>query len=309
MGRFDDRATLRRGLADNLRWRVAHRLLGRGPRPDLSGFRTPVSAPDMALLRSAAPSLTWIGHATFAFRLGGAFVVTDPNWSARLALLFPRRAPPGVPLADLPRIDVVAITHNHLDHLDLPTVRQIGPGPLYVTPLGNGRYLRQLGITNIKELDWWQSVRVNELEIALVPARHFSMRTPLDRNDALWGGFVFKSSEGTLYHSGDTAYFTGFRSIRARYGPIDWALLAVGSYEPRWFMESQHMNPEDAAAAFVDLDAGALVPMHWGTFNTADEPLGEPPERLRSAFRFRNLGEPRLWQMAVGETRKLTKGQ
>ncbi|MCC7073406.1 MAG: MBL fold metallo-hydrolase [Deltaproteobacteria bacterium] len=309
MGRFDDRATLRRGLGDNIRWRVVHRLLGRGPLPDLSGFRTPIALPDLALLHSTAPSLTWVGHATFALRLGGALVLTDPNWSAHLARLFTRRAPPGIALQELPRIDVVAITHNHMDHLDLPTLSQIGNGPLYVTPLGNGRYLRELGITNIKELDWWQSVRLNELQIALVPARHFSMRTPFDRNDALWGGFVFKSSEGTLYHSGDTAYFQGFRAIRERWGPIDWAALAVGSYEPRWFMESQHMNPEDAAVAFVDLDARALVPMHWGTFSTADEPLGQPPERLRSVFRFRRLDERRLWQLAIGETRALTNGR
>lgn len=305
MGRFDDRATLRRGVVDTLKWRVLDRLLGRGAPPGNTGFRTPLSIPDTVLMRSNATSLTWIGHATFAFRLGGLLFVTDPHWSSRLALLFPRKAPPGLPLARMPRIDVVAITHNHPDHLDLPTIARIGPNPTYVTPIGNGKYLRGRGITSIVELDWWESVRIGGVEIALVPARHFSMRTPLDRNDALWGGFVFRSVNGTIYHAGDTAYFEGFHAIGRRYGPIDWALLPIGSYEPRWFMESQHMNPEDAGAAFLDLGARAFVPMHWGTFHTADEPFGEPPQRLRAFFRSRGLDEARLWQMAIGETRPL----
>ena len=143
----------------------------------------------------------------------------------------------------LPPIDVVLVSHNHHDHLDPWTIRRLGPAPLYVTPLGNGSVLRRSGAGEVVELDWWESTRRGDLEITLVPARHWSMRTPFDRNEALWGGFVVRGPEGTAYHSGDTAHFDGFAEIGRRCGPIDWAMLPIGAYEPRWFMEPQHMFP------------------------------------------------------------------
>ena len=250
--------------------------------------------------------MTWVGHATFVLRLGGKLITTDPVWSDRIAVI-ERKCRVGVALEALPPIDVVTVSHNHYDHLDAPTIARLGAGPLYLTPLGNGRWLRKAGAVNVIELDWWQSHTVDDLQITLVPARHWSMRAPWNRNDALWGGFVYRSRDGVAFHSGDTALFDGFVDIGQRLGPIDWAMLPIGAYEPRWFMEPQHMNPEDAGEAFVRLGARTLCAMHWGTFKLTDEPLGEPPRRMRQVFADRQLADERLWVFDVGETRALTR--
>jgi N-acyl-phosphatidylethanolamine-hydrolysing phospholipase D len=305
MGRFDDRATQpQRGPADMLRWRILDTVAGRRVK-DPGGFVTPVRENDGARIADPRPSLTWIGHASFVLRLGGKLIATDPIWSEKIAVIR-RLAPPGVPLEKLPPLDVVAITHNHYDHLDVPTLKRIGAWPLYVVPLGLGEMMGKLGFRFV-ELDWWQSHTEGALTITLVPARHWSMRAPWNRNDTLWGGYVFASSQrdGVAYHSGDTALFDGFAEIGQRLGPIDWAMLPIGAYEPRWFMESQHMNPEDAAEAFGRLGARTLVAMHWGTFKLTDEPLGEPPERIQRVFAERGLDRSRLWVLDVGETRDL----
>lgn len=306
MGRFDDRATQPvRGPADILRWRVTDTLTGKRVRETDPTFQTPRREPDLELIGSSAPSLTWIGHATFVLRLGGLLIATDPIWSDRIAVI-KRKSAVGVALDALPPFDVVTVTHNHFDHLDAPTIRRIGKRPLYIAPLGNARWLRDAGAEQIVELDWWQSHRVGDVEITLVPARHWSMRAPWNRNDGLWGGFVYRSREGVAYHSGDTALFDGFRDIGARCGPIDWALLPIGAYEPRWFMEPQHMNPEDAGQAFEQLGARNLCAMHWGTFKLTDEPMGEPPSRIRAWFQQRAIDPHRLWLFDIGETRALT---
>jgi L-ascorbate metabolism protein UlaG (beta-lactamase superfamily) len=305
MGRFDDRATRpARGPGDLLRWRIGDALAGRRVK-DPGGFVPPVRDNDGAALALATPSLTWIGHATFVLRLGGLLIATDPIWSERVAVVR-RRAPPGVAFERVPPIDLVTVSHNHYDHLDGPTIKRLGDRPLYLTPIGNGPLLKKLGAFRVVELDWWESYREGRVTITLVPARHWSMRNPWNRNDALWGGFVFRSDEGCAYHAGDTALFDGFGEIGARLGPIDWAMLPIGAYEPRWFMEPQHLNPEDAGEAFLRLGARALVAMHWATFKLTDEPLAEPPERMRKFFRERGLDDGRLWILDIGETRALT---
>lgn len=300
MGRFDDRATKpARGPLDLLKWKLGQR------RPPSNEFLTPRRDNDGGIVHSLASSITWIGHATFVLRLGGLLVATDPVFSQRIAGAVPRLVPPGVPLEKLPSLDVVLVSHNHYDHLDLPTLRRIGPAATYVTPLGNGELLRKAGLPNVVELDWWQTHAHDSLAITCVPARHWSMRAPWNRNDALWSGFVVRGPEGAAYHSGDTALFDGFREIGERAGPIDWAMLPIGAYEPRWFMQPQHMNPDDALAAFEMLGARAFVAMHWGTFRLTDEPLDEPPERIRALFREHGRDARRLWVMDVGETRDL----
>jgi L-ascorbate metabolism protein UlaG (beta-lactamase superfamily) len=302
MGRFDDRATPARGPADMFRWKVLERLAGRGPAGD-ADFQTPVRANDGALIRQPAPSLTWVGHATFAMRLSGLLVATDPIWSSRIAGTIRRKAPPGVALESLPPIDVVTVSHNHYDHLDLPTLRRIGPAATYVVPVGVGELLQRNKLPNVVELDWWQSHRIGDLEITLVPSRHWSMRAPWNRNDALWGGFVYRGRDGSAYHAGDTASFDGFAEIGRRLGPVDWAMLPIGAYEPRWFMAPQHMSPDEAGEAFLALGARLLVAMHWGTFQLTDEPLGEPPARLRHWWQQRGLDPSRLWIPDIGESR------
>jgi L-ascorbate metabolism protein UlaG (beta-lactamase superfamily) len=305
MNRFHERATQpRRGPSDIFRWKVLR--VKDGPkRPDfdaLDRVRPGVVEGGGRVLGGREPVAVWIGHATWAVRLGGQLVVTDPIWSRAISGVVPRLVEPGVPFGELPRVDVVLVTHDHRDHMDLPTLERLGPAPLYVVPLGNAERLRKLGLPRVVELDWWQTHEHESLSVTLVPARHWSMREPWNRNDTLWGGFVVRSPEGSFYHSGDTAYGDHFAEIGARLGPVDWAMLPIGAYAPRWFMEPQHMDPREAVRACVDLGARHLLAMHWGTFRLTDEAIGEPPERLRAHWDEQGLGRDGLWIADVGQT-------
>ena len=245
----------------------------------------------------------WIGHATWAFRLGGQLVVIDPVWSTTLSGVVRRLVPPGVALAEMPAIDLVLVTHDHRDHMDLPTLAKLPDRATYIVPLGNGPRIKH---TNVIELDWWQTRQVGQLEITLVPARHWSMREPWNRNSTLWGGYVVRGPEGTVYHSGDTAWGDHFAEIGQRITGIDWAMLPIGAYSPRWFMASQHVNPDEAIAGFEALGAKHMLAMHWGTFKLTDEATGEPRERTLARWAERGMSPERLWILDVGETRPLT---
>ncbi len=182
-------------------------------------------------------------------------------------------------------------------------------GPLQTAcgrPAAVRRWRQQQGsIDPAGERDMLVRFLPRELSVTLVPARHWSMRAPWDRNDGLWGGWVLRAPEGVAYHSGDTAHFEGFAEIAERCGPVDWAMLPIGAYEPRWFMEPQHMNPDDAFNAFNALRARHFVAMHWGTFKLTDEPLLEPPARIQEIWSAEAMDPSRLWLMDVGETRAL----
>jgi L-ascorbate metabolism protein UlaG (beta-lactamase superfamily) len=267
----------------------------------------PVRHNDGRHLSDLQAHLTWIGHATFLLRLGHRFIAIDPVWRKRIYYLR-RLNDPGVPLYSVPPVHIVAVTHNHYDHLDLPTLRMLDRchGPLFLAPRGNGAILRRAGIRRIVELDWWECHRDEGLEVTLVPTQHWSQRGPFDKNRALWGGYIFRSREGTAYHAGDTAFEPGiFREIADRYPDIDWAMLPIGAYDPEWFLSTQHMIPEDAGRAFELLEARVFVPMHYGTFALTDEPVGEPLERLTAWFHARRLPADRLWRFDIGETRRL----
>ncbi|MCA9673996.1 MAG: MBL fold metallo-hydrolase, partial [Myxococcales bacterium] len=247
-----------------------------------------------------------IGHATWVWRLGGKLVAFDPIWSRSIGGVVPRLTAPGVKLDALPALDVVCITHDHRDHLDLPTLRRLGAAPLYVVPLGNApRVARVVRDARVVELDWWQTHHEGDLAITLVPARHWSMREPWSRNATLWGGYVVRGPEGVAYHAGDTATGDHFAEIGARVGAIDWAMMPIGGYDPRWFMDAQHVDPDEAAAGFLALGARHLLAMHWGTFRLTDEAMGEPPERLRAWWAERGLPDERLWILDAGEARRL----
>jgi len=307
MARFDDRtARPHRGFRDILRWNW-DRARGKVPSDPAPRAGAPLRPNDGVLLRSPAPSLTWVGHASFVVRLGGKLVLIDPVWSSKLGGALRRHVAPGLSLDALPPVDLVLISHNHRDHLDLQTLRRLPGAPTCLAPLGNGAVLRKAGLPNVVELDWWQHHREGALEVHLVPSQHWSMRFPWDRNDALWGGFVLKAGEGSLYHAGDTGLFDGFREIGERTGPLDWALLPIGAYEPRWLMQPQHLDPSEAVEAFVQLGAKTFVAMHWGTFRLSDEPMLEPPRRLEAAWQARGLPPERLWVPDIGETRLLSR--
>lgn len=287
-----------------LRWRIGRRLEKRVwmPRPEVLPA---VRDNDGKRLAEPDPHLTWIGHATFVLRLGGALVVTDPIWGHCVDI--PRSRPPGVAMRDLPKVDAVTVSHNHYDHCHLATLRELARrhDPRFIVPMGVGRYLRRAKIERIEELAWWDHADVGGLRVTLVPAQHWSARTPFDINASLWGGFVYQSTEGTAYHSGDTAHEPMvFRQIAERFAPIDWAMLPIGAYDPEWFLETQHIGPEDAGRAFEILGARRFVAMHHGTFRLTDEPMDEPLVRCRKWFQARGTAE-HLWALDIGETRRL----
>jgi L-ascorbate metabolism protein UlaG (beta-lactamase superfamily) len=303
-----DGTTPDKGLGDILRWQVVDRFAGRRP-VDRSDFVTPRRDNDGVALAAGEPHVTWIGHATFVLRLGGALIATDPVFAGRMG---PRRrlVPPGIASSRLPPIDIVTVSHAHFDHMDLPSLRTLAQrgGPLFVVPKDNAVVLRGAGIRRVVELGWWESTEAGGVRVTCVPAQHWSMRMPWDRNTRLWGGFVYESAEGVAYHAGDTAWSEDvFRAIAERCPPIDWAMLPIGAYEPTWFMSSQHMGPEEAGRAWALLGARTLVAMHWGTFKLTDEPIGEPPERMKAWFEAGGHERERLWVLDVGETRRLAK--
>ena len=291
------------GLATVLRWKVWDRLTGKR-RPPGPSAPAPAVAPDLALLatppRPGEPArLTWLGHASFLVQLDGVSLLVDPALTPSLFGGIDRQVPPGVPIEKLPPIDAVLVSHSHYDHLDLPTIERVG-APV-VAGLGLERFFRDRHLF-ATELGWWSSTTVRGVRITFVPSHHWSRRGLFDTNRTLWGGFVIEGSRATLYHSGDTAFFEGFREIGARFPRIDAALLPIGAYDPAWFMESMHMNPEQAVRALGELGARTLVAMHWGTFVLADEPLDEPPRRLEAERRRLGLDPARVRVLAVGET-------
>jgi L-ascorbate metabolism protein UlaG (beta-lactamase superfamily) len=229
---------------------------------------------------TGAPWLTWIGHASWLVQLAGKNVLIDPIWAAAISGVVKRNGAPGLRLEDLPPIDLVLVTHNHRDHMDEPTLRKFTAAQA-VVPLGLGPAMKKLGYSRVTELDWWQTFALEALTVHFVPSQHWSRRGLTDANDTLWGGFVLSAGGVSVYHSGDTAWFEGFKLIAERVGHVDVALLPIGAYQPEWFMRRQHMNPEDALRAFRDLKARRMLAMHWGTYQLTDEWLGEPPLKLR----------------------------
>ena len=291
-------------LSRVLKWAVADKLLGKRRKSPERFAEMKVVEPDRALLASGAPSLTWVGHATWLIRLGGEVVLTDPVWSESLGPGITRNVRPGVDFAEA-QPSVVLVSHNHRDHLDAPTIRRLGRGPTYVVPAGLGAFFSRKGADKVIELDWWGHTRVGALTIHFVPSQHWSQRGPADKNDTLWGGFVLQGDERQVYFAGDTAYFEGFKEIGRRFSGIDAALLPIGAYDPEWFMRSQHMNPEDAVNAFRSLGARLLCAMHWGTFKLTDEPLDEPPRLLEEIRRREKIPAESVWVAAIGESRAL----
>lgn len=292
-----------RGLGAVLRWAVWDRITGkRRVSPDRAPV--PVVAADLVRLRTPPASgeparVTWLGHASFLVQLDGVSLLTDPALLPSITGGISRNVPPGVAIEDLPHIDAVLVSHGHYDHLDLPTIQQVG-APV-IAGLGLERFFRDRGLF-ATELGWWSQAHVGPVKVTFVPAQHWSRRGLFDTNRALWGGFVIEGSRATLYHSGDTAYFGGFKEIGARFPRIDAALLPIGAYDPAWFMSSMHVNPEQALQAFVDLGATTFVAMHWGTFKLADEPLGEPPVRLEAERVRRGIPQERVRVLAIGES-------
>ena len=261
--------------------------------------------------------MTWVGHSTLLIQIGGMNVLTDPVWSERvspIAFMGPRRwMRPGIALSELPPIDIVLLSHNHYDHCDVPTLRQLAmrhPRASWVVPIGLAALLRKCGVSDVAELDWWQQHRNEDLVIGCAPAQHFSGRGLHDRDRTLWCSYALRSGTASFYFGADSGLHPEYRAIGERFGPFDIVALPIGAYEPRWFMRPVHMNPDDAIQAYRDLVSACpgppppLVPIHWGTFKLTDEPMDEPPRLARAAWERHGLSASLFWLLKHGETQE-----
>jgi len=291
------------GFKEILRWGVLDRLTGRRrrkpPGPPAPRVRADLSRIDTD---GPVPRLTWIGHASFLASFEGQHFLLDPVFSHKIGTIVPRRCLPGLRPEQLPPLVASLVSHCHYDHFDKPSIRALPETVPVVVPLGVGSLMHGCGRQKVVELDWWESIEFENARVTLVPSRHWSRRGLLDTNMTLWGGYVIETDAGAVYHAGDSGWFDGFATIGERFPGLLAAMLPIGAYDPAWFMEKHHLNPEQAGEAFLMLGARHLVPMHWGTFRLTDEPLIEPVERIRRWWDARQLTGKRLHCLSVGET-------
>jgi len=277
--------------------------------PDLAdAARIPVRvAGSLPQIGADDAAVTWVGHATFVVRLGGRTVLADPVWSRRIPGVSPRLTPAGIEWSALPTVDAVVISHNHYDHLDAPTIRRLPRATPIFVPAMLGSWFRTRGFRNVTELDWWEKVPLDGVDLEFVPAHHWSRRSLTDTCKTLWGGWMLSSGDTKIYFAGDTGYGHWFGEIAARHPGIDLALLPVGAYEPNWFMRPMHLSPSEAVRACLDLGAPRMVTMHWGTFVLSTEPLLAPVREAERAWLAAGLTREDLWDLAVGESRVLPR--
>ena len=231
--------------------------------------------------------LTFINHATFLAEMPNQRILFDPIFSERASPVSwagpKRKRAPGLAINALPKIDVILISHNHYDHLDLASLKYLSKrdNPLILVPLGNKAFLTKEGIANVIEMDWWDKISLDkEVVVTFVPAQHFSGRGLFDRDKSLWGGFVVQTPRKTLFHAGDTGYSPHFSDIGEKYD-IDIAMLPIGDYAPRWFLEYVHMDPIQAIKAHKDLNAKQSIVMHAETFQLSQVSYNEPQALLK----------------------------
>ena len=295
------------GLRDILRWK-----LGFGPKEEVAptppDYVPPSKPLDQRAIAAPDPdtlTATWLGHATFLLQLAGMNLLLDPILGAYCAPVpferFRRRSPAVRP-QDLPPPTAVLVSHNHYDHLDLPTLRCVSRETPVLCPSGNAPFLAKAGFTSITELSWGDAARIGDLRVTAVPARHGSARSGFDRNRALWCGWRIASRNRSIHFVGDSGYSKVFREMGGYFGPPDLALIPIGAYRPRWFMTPVHMNPEEAVQTHRDLEARLSVAMHWGTYSLADESLDEPPRLLTESLRRAAVSEDSFRVLAINET-------
>lgn len=291
------------------------------PRPPSAPLRG--IAPDLEFLRTnrTEPSVTWIGHASLLVQIGGCNILVDPVFSRRVSpvrFAGPKRhQPPGLSIAQLPHIDAVVISHSHYDHLDRPSVRAIarqsGGPPRFFVPRGIDAWMvaNVPGVRDreqVRGFEWQDSHTIDTptgaLELHFLPVQHWSSRSALRRNDTPWGSWAMLHPSFRFWFSGDLGYSDDPRRIGERFGRFDLAAIGIGAYEPRWFMRSQHVNPDEAVQVMLDVNADAAIGVHWGTFPLADESLDQPPRDLASAVAARGLPPDRFTVLQHGETRR-----
>lgn len=254
--------------------------------------------------------ITFINHASVLIQMDHLNILTDPIWSKRCSPVSwagpERHRPPGIALENLPPVDVILISHNHYDHLDLPTLKRLAAThhPKIITGLGNKALLEREGIGNVREIDWGDQIELTkEVTVHGLPARHFSNRGMFDQDATLWLSFVIEGPAGKVYFAGDSGFGSHFEKAGQQFGPFRLALLPIGAYLPRWFMQDIHMSPEEAVRAHQLLKAFTSVSIHFGTFQISMESQNQPVEELRQALKKVKGAPPRFWTLDHGESR------
>lgn len=275
--------------------------------PDL----VPQQAVDLALLQApaATPQITWLGHATFLLQYNDVNVLTDPILTDRaspFSFAGPERLQPApVEVSELPSIDIVIISHNHYDHLDTETIEALGPDVTYLVPLGLTEWFTDLGIPaeNVHAFDWWQAQQFDSVTATATPSQHWSARSLWDKNDSLWVSWHLTIDDWQVWFAGDTGYNeVQFKEIGNKFPGIDDALVPIGAYLPRWFMQPQHINPAEAVLMHNDIGAARSYAMHWGTYQLAAEGLAQTRQDLADARQHYQASEDTLRLLAIGET-------
>ena len=239
----------------------------------------------------------WIGHSTFLIKKNGVTILTDPIFSKRASPfrnIGPKRLiPPAIPLDAIPHIDIVTVSHNHYDHLDIHSLKKISkkhPEAIFLVPAGDEKLLKRKKIKNVYNFEWWESIEHKGFEITFTPVQHWSKRSLFDRNKSLWGGWFFNHKDYSLYHAGDTGYSKDFIDTKIKLGSPKYAFIPIGAYDPEWFMAESHVNPEDAVQIMLDLKAEKAFGMHWATFVLTDEDTIEPKIRLeKEIMKYKDL--------------------
>ena len=302
---FNPAGPIGKGALDVIEWRLKG---GAAEWPQAVPLEASAKPP--ARVDGTALRVTFVGHATVLIQTAGLNILTDPTWSERAFMVSwagPKRVtPPGIAFEDLPPIDLVLVSHNHYDHMDLPTLARLREAhdPLVVAPLGNEHVLRDGDERlRVRTLDWWQHHAVrDDVRVHVVPVYHWSRRRVFDRNKALWGGFVVETPAGKLYYGGDTGLWDGafFAQARERFGNFRFALLPLGAYEPRWFMKDQHASPAEAVRIHQLLGAPPTLGVHLRTFQLSDEAIGQPEIELAAALREAQVAPGRFFTLPIG---------
>ena len=294
------------GFVDLLRWQF-NGLKQKWPETYPSPFQQakPVTRVDGDKL-----VVTYVGHASFLFQTGGLNILADPVWSNRtspVSFAGPKRVnEPGIAFQDLPPIDIVIVTHNHYDHLDMATLERLVAqhNPMIVTPLGNDAIIKaSIPNARITIMDWGQAFEIAPLTIHCEPCHHWSARGSSDRRHALWAAFVIEGPAGKMYHMGDTGFHSGinYKAAGEKHGAFKVATLPIGAYEPRWFMQGQHQNPAEAVEGFKLLGAERALGHHWGTVQLTDEAVEAPLEALHAALNQANISRDTFVALRSGQ--------
>lgn len=296
----------KKSLSGFLRWRLSKEL----PYDEQAKEKKPAVIPELIQrilqLDPAVDFIAWIGHATFLFRIKGTYWLTDPMFSKR-ALLPKRLTPPAIQATELAGLDGalnVVISHNHYDHFDKESLRNLPETAAVYVPLGLGEYVSAFVTNPVTEMNWWDELDIgNGITLTCLPAQHWSRRIFQGYNTTLWASFMVSSPGKSVYFGGDSGYFKGYDEIGRKFDSIDYALLPTTAYEPRWFMHYAHMNTKEAIRAFLDLKAKHFIPTQWGTFQLGDNPSGLPPLDLQQDIIEMNLDPAPFIVLDIGEIR------